>query len=63
MTAKERVQAALRHEQPDICPWHLDFTQVAHQKMAEYTGGADFVGQGSAARMTSNLPDGGRGGA
>jgi len=43
MTAKERVKMALRHEQPDICPWHLDFTQVAHQKMVEYTGESDFV--------------------
>jgi len=43
VTAKERVHIALRHEQPDKCPWHLDFTQVAHEKMVAYTGDPDFA--------------------
>lgn len=42
MTPKERVYAALRHEQPDICPWHFEFTVPAHQKMVELTGDAEF---------------------
>ncbi len=42
MTPKERVHTALRHEQPDICPWEIGFTQEAHRKMVAYTGDPDF---------------------
>ena len=42
MTPKERIYTALRHEQPDICPWHFEFTQPAHRKMAELTGDDQF---------------------
>ena len=43
MTAKERVKMALRHEQPDICPYNIGFTQGAHEKMVAYYGDAEFV--------------------
>jgi uroporphyrinogen decarboxylase len=42
MTPKDRIYTALRHEQPDLCPWHFEFTQEAHRKMVEYTGDPDF---------------------
>lgn len=42
MTYKERVYAALRHEQPDRCPWSMGFTQGARQKMVAYTGDPHF---------------------
>ena len=42
MTAKQRVYTALRHEQPDICPWHFEFTVPAHRKMVALTGDPDF---------------------
>ena len=41
MTCKERVTAALRHQQPDVCPWSLGFTQPAAEKLAAYWGVAD----------------------
>jgi uroporphyrinogen decarboxylase len=42
MTCKERVQIALRHEQPDKCPWSFDFTVPARQKLVDYTGDPDI---------------------
>jgi uroporphyrinogen decarboxylase len=42
MSRKDYVYAALRHEQPDLCPWDVDFTQKAYQRMVEYTGDPDF---------------------
>ena len=45
MTCKERVYTALRHEQPDLCPYHLGFTIDAHEKMVAYTGDPDFATQ------------------
>lgn len=42
MTCQERVYAALRHEQPDLCPWSLGFTQGAREKMIAYTGDPRF---------------------
>ena len=42
MTPRERVGAALRHEQPDLCPWAIGFTQGARARMVEYTGDPDF---------------------
>lgn len=38
MTRKERVHVALRHEQPDLCPWEIGLTQKAHKRLVEYTG-------------------------
>lgn len=43
MTPKERVKTAISHRQPDRCPWHLDFTVRAHQRMVEHTGDVDFA--------------------
>ncbi len=44
MTNKERVLTVLNHEEPDNVPYHVDveFTQQAHQKMAEYFGDPNF---------------------
>jgi uroporphyrinogen decarboxylase len=39
---RERVLAALRHQQPDRVPYDIGFTQVAHARMAEYYGDPDF---------------------
>ncbi|HEY3397971.1 MAG TPA: uroporphyrinogen decarboxylase family protein [Armatimonadota bacterium] len=43
MTKRQRVTAALRHKQPDLCPWSLSFTRGAQEKMVAYTGDPDFV--------------------
>ncbi|MCP4643914.1 MAG: hypothetical protein GY851_25955 [bacterium] len=43
MTNRERVRATLNHQQPDAVPYHIEFTQVAHAKMVEYLGDADFA--------------------
>ncbi len=43
MTWKERVYTALRHEQPDICPWDFGFTTPAREKMVRYTGDPHFA--------------------
>ncbi|HEY3397974.1 MAG TPA: uroporphyrinogen decarboxylase family protein [Armatimonadota bacterium] len=42
MTNKERVYAALNHQQPDKCPWHIEFTEGAHESMVALTGDPDF---------------------
>jgi len=42
MTNRERVLAALRHEQPDKTPYNVQFTIPAREKMAEYYGDPDF---------------------
>lgn len=42
MTKKERVIAALNHQETDIIPFHADFTLQAHEKMAEYLKDRDF---------------------
>lgn len=43
MNDRERVLAALRHEQPDKVPYCIGFTQPAHAKMAEFYGDPDFA--------------------
>ncbi len=43
MNQRERVLAALRHQQPDRTPYDIGFTQPAHARMAEYYGDPDFV--------------------
>ncbi len=40
MTKRERVIAALRHENTDFVPYHIDFTQQALERLVEYTGDA-----------------------
>ncbi len=42
MTNRERVSAALNHRQPDKCPYNVQFTIPAAEKMAKYLGDADF---------------------
>ncbi|MFH1572054.1 MAG: uroporphyrinogen decarboxylase family protein [Gemmatimonadota bacterium] len=43
MTNKERVYAALRHEQPDRTPYTIGFTEKAHQAMVAHCGGDGFL--------------------
>jgi uroporphyrinogen decarboxylase len=33
---------AIRHQQPDRCPYHISFTQAAEKKMAEFYGDPNF---------------------
>lgn len=42
MMKKELVQKTLNHEQADVVPYHIDFTQEARQHMAEYYNDPDF---------------------
>jgi len=42
MTNKERVYCSLNHQQPDKIPYQVEFTHIAHQKMAEYLGDPHF---------------------
>lgn len=42
MTNRERVIAALNHQQPDATPYAIGFTHKAHAKMAEYLGDPGF---------------------
>lgn len=43
MNNKERVIKALNHEQPDITPFHVEFTQQAEKNMIQYYGDAEFT--------------------
>lgn len=43
ITPRERVLTALRHRQPDICPWQINLTRDAHDKTAAYLGDPGFV--------------------
>lgn len=43
MTLRERVIAAIRHEQPDNTPYCIGFTQRAHAKMVDYYGDPNFA--------------------
>lgn len=38
MTPRQRVIKAMRHEQPDICPWQFGFTIPAAEKMRAHFG-------------------------
>lgn len=42
MTPRERVYAALDFEQTDIVPYHVEFTGVARQSLADYWGDPEF---------------------
>ncbi|MBI2298853.1 MAG: hypothetical protein HYU66_07880 [Armatimonadetes bacterium] len=44
-TPRDRVLMAFEHEQPDRCPHSMGFTQVAHQKMAEFYGDPHWLGK------------------
>jgi uroporphyrinogen decarboxylase len=43
MTHKERVYAALRHEQPDKTPYVIGLTQKAHAAMVAHYGNDDYL--------------------
>lgn len=62
MTNRERVLASLRHQQPDRIPYHVGFTQMAHQKMAAFYGDPDFESKlgNCFAGISTGLPDGWR---
>ena len=42
MTKRERVIAALSHQDTDFIPYQMDFTQQAREKMVEYYGDENF---------------------
>ena len=42
VTPRERVYQALKFEQTDIVPYHVEFTEVAHRNLAEYYGNPEF---------------------
>lgn len=42
MTRKEYVIKALQHENTDLLPYHIDFTQQSFENMVEYTKDAEF---------------------
>jgi uroporphyrinogen decarboxylase len=44
VTNKERVQAALRHQQPDRTPYVIILTQRAAQAMRQHHGNDDYLG-------------------
>lgn len=44
-TPRDRVLMAFEHEQPDCCPHHMGFTQLSHQKMAEFYGDPHWSGK------------------
>ncbi len=37
MSLRDRVNTALRHRQPDLCPWYIEFTQGALERLIECT--------------------------
>lgn len=43
MTSRERVIMSLRHEKPDIMPYHLDLTDEVHARLAEYYKDESFI--------------------
>jgi uroporphyrinogen decarboxylase len=43
MNNRERVLATLNHQQPDIVPYNIGFTQPARANMVAYYGDPDFV--------------------
>ena len=43
MTRRERVIEALNHREPDMIPFHADFTQQEHDRMAAYLQDNDFA--------------------
>lgn len=45
MTLKERVYKALSFEKTDLVPYHVDFTILAREKVAQCLGDPDFLGK------------------
>jgi len=43
MTPRERVMAAVKHQDTDIVPYHIDFTWEAHRKAAAYYRDEQFM--------------------
>ena len=43
MNNRERVLAALNHNEPDMVPYNIDFTQKARAKMVEFYGDPGFA--------------------
>lgn len=43
ISPRDRVLAAVRHEQPDVTPWQINLTVDARDQTAEYLGDPDFV--------------------
>lgn len=59
MNPRERVLAALRHEQPDRVPYHIEFTTEARLRLAEFLGDPDFEAKlGNHMAMTKALAPG-----
>jgi len=42
MTERDRVLTALKHEQPDKVPYHLDLTDLVYRRLQEYFHDDDF---------------------
>jgi uroporphyrinogen decarboxylase len=38
MSPRDRVHLTLNHQQPDLCPWYVEFTQGALARLVEYSG-------------------------
>lgn len=45
MTRRERVIAALKHQDTDIVPFNADFTMQADDNMFEFTGDKEYLGK------------------
>ena len=43
MTVRERFFNTISHKQPDIVPYHINFTKEAFENMAAYCGGTGFL--------------------
>jgi uroporphyrinogen decarboxylase len=56
---RQRVYQAIRHEQPDCVPWHLEYTVPAQQKLEAYYGTSDLDGVlgNHLAKYRLRLPD------
>ena len=42
MTRRERVIAAVKHQQTDICPYNIEFTHEEYEKVSQYLDDNDF---------------------
>ena len=43
MTVRERFFRTISHKQPDVTPYHINFTKEALEKMTAYCGGTKFL--------------------
>lgn len=60
MGARQNVVDALEHRQPAKVPYHVDFTQAAAERMAEYLGDPNFRSKiGNSIRFLDCSPAGG----